>query len=165
MKLGVSTRGPTIVMVWLSTVAAFLLAACAPAADRNDAGEVVASGQIDIFQTKIGDCFDDQSQTDSIDDVPGRPCLEPHDNEVFALFDTSLTSFPGEDEMFDHAIDECMTRFEDYVGEPYDSSVLDIFPIVPTLESWKRVNDREIICALYHIEGEKLVGSMKGSGI
>lgn len=165
MKLGTPPRSPTAARLAFFTLTGILVAACAPEADRNEVGEVVASGQIDIFQTKIGDCFDDQTAADAIDDVPGRPCVEPHDNEVFALFDTNLTSFPGQEEMFEHAFDECLTRFEAYVGEPYDSSVLEVFPIVPTLESWKRVNDREIICALYHLEGEKLVGSVKGRGI
>lgn len=146
-------------------ISTLLLAACAQEADRNADGEVVASGEIDIFNTKVGDCFDDQSYSDAIDDVPGVPCAEPHDNEVYALFDTSLASFPGEDEMFDIAFEECLTHFKAYVGEPYDTSVLDVFPIIPTLDSWKRLKDREVVCALYHLEGEKLVGTMKNRRI
>jgi hypothetical protein len=129
----------------LTLLATLALVACAQDADRNAEGEVIASGNIDVFDTKIGDCFDDQSYVDEIDDVPGVPCSEPHDNEVYALFDTQLTAFPGEEEMF--------------------SGAFEIFPIVPTLESWKQLNDREIVCALYHIEREKLVGTMRGASI
>jgi hypothetical protein len=34
----------------------------------------------------------------------------------------------------------------------------------PSPESWKQ-NDREVVCALYDMNAEKLMGSMQGSGI
>lgn len=149
----------------LLVVPTLLLSACAEDAGRNADGEVVSSGNIDVFHTKIGDCFNDQSYASEIDDVPGVPCSEPHDNEVYALFDTSLASFPGEDQMFEVAFDECLTHFKAFVGASYEASALDVFPIVPTLDSWKRLNDREVVCALYHVQGEKLVGTMRNTGI
>ena len=51
------------------------------------------------------------------------------------------------------------------VGRSYDESVLDVFPIYPTNDSWSQLNDREVICATYHIDLKKITGSMKGSGI
>lgn len=150
----------------LTILASFLiLAACGEPASRNDSGEVVASGDIDVFNTKVGDCFNDQASESDVTDVPGVPCSEPHDNEVFALIDTTLTSYPGEDEMFETATDECIGVFKDFVGASYDKSILAVFPLVPTLDSWKRLNDREIICALYHMDQDKLTGTMRGKKI
>jgi hypothetical protein len=146
-------------------IPALVLLGCGAPAERNDSGEVVASGDIDVFHTKIGDCFDDQSYDDEVSDVPGVPCMEPHDNEVYALFDTALESYPGEDEMFEMATEQCIERFDAYVGMPYEDSILDVFPLIPTLSSWKQLKDREIICVLYHLDQEKLVGSMMGSEI
>ena len=141
-------------------------------ADRDESGSIVSEGQIDVFAMRAGDCFNDpQELIDSetgiaeFQDVAGIPCSEPHDNEVYAVFDVSFNTFPGDGPMFEVATDECLTRFEDFVGRSYDESILDIFPIYPNDDSWSRLNDREVVCAVYHIDGEKLTGSNKGSGV
>jgi hypothetical protein len=46
----------------------------------------------------------------------------------------------------------------------YESSSLDIFPLYPSFESWKQ-DDREVICAIYDMNAEKLVGSMQGAAL
>ena len=131
---------------------------------RDESGSVISEGQIDVFTMRAGDCFNDPEAAE-FEDVAGIPCFEPHDNEVYAVFDVSFDKFPGEETMSDAATDECLKRFKKFVGRPYEDSVLDIFPIYPTDDSWSRVNDREVICAIYHMDGEKLTGSNKGSGI
>lgn len=75
-----------------------LLAACEPPANRDAEGSITSDGLVDAFAMKVGDCFDDQD-TEQIFDVPGRPCSEPHDNEVFAIFDARLSEFPGSEQM------------------------------------------------------------------
>ena len=111
-------------------------------ADRDESGSIVSEGQIDVFAMRAGDCFNDpQELIDSetgiaeFQDVAGIPCSEPHDNEVYAVFDVSFNTFPGDGPMFEVATDECLTRFEDFVGRSYDESILDIFPIYPNDDS------------------------------
>ncbi len=58
----------------------------------------------------------------------------------------------------------CIDRFESYVGRDYETSALDVVTMYPTAESWAQ-NDREVVCALYDMSGEKLVGSVRDSGI
>ena len=146
-------------------IALLLLTACGEQVARNDVGEVIAGGDIDVFDTKVGDCFNDTVFDAEVTDIPGVPCAEPHDNEIFALYDTTVTSYPGEDELLESANTKCIASFDSYVGVTYDNSILDVFPLIPTLDSWKLLNDREIICVLYHLEQEKLTGSMHGSRI
>ncbi len=81
------------------------------------------------------------------------------------MFDVSFDSYPGEKSMLEAATDQCLKRFEKFVGRSYDESVLDVFPIYPTNDSWSQLNDREVLCAIYHIDLKKITGSMKGSGI
>lgn len=140
-----------------------LLAACEDA-QRDETGSISSEGAVDAFAMKVGDCFDDQN-AEQIFDVPGRPCNEPHDNEVFALFDTVLSEFPGADRMNEIGVEKCVARFEAYVGRDYQSSELDVFPITPTSESWTLQNDREVICSLYRMDRKKMTGSMRNSGI
>ena len=80
----------------------------ATTADRDDSGAIVDAGNIDAFAVKPGDCFDDPSSMASseVSSLDGVPCADPHDNEAYAVFDVSLTSFPGEDAIAEHAFDE-----------------------------------------------------------
>jgi len=133
-------------------------------ADRDDSGAIVAEGSVDAFQMRVGDCFDDGSTfaDEQVSDVPGVPCSKPHDNEVYAVFDVTTSSFPG-DRIADMAHEGCEQRFEAFVGRDYDSSSLDIATLYPSQESWSRQNDREVVCAVYDMDAKKLSGSVKGT--
>jgi len=134
-------------------------------ADRDSSGAIVGEGSLDAFQMRVGDCFDDGSafaeENAEIGNVPGVPCSKPHDNEVYAVFDISAPSFPGE-QIGDMAHEGCLERFESFVGRDYDSSSLDIATLYPSRESWSAQNDREVVCAVYDIDLAKLTGSVKG---
>ena len=56
-------------------------------------------------------------------------------------------------------------RFSSFVGMDYDSSVLDITALYPSTDSWKMQDDREVVCAVYDMNGGKLTGSARGSSI
>ena len=115
-----------------------------------------------VFTLQVGTCFDDTDETE-ISSVPEIDCVQPHDNEVFAVFDyTESDTFPGSDALKAAAADLCIARFEDYVGVAYSDSPLDVITIVPSEESWGR-GDREVICSLYNSDFTKLTGSMRGS--
>jgi hypothetical protein len=123
---------------------------------------VAACGGGNVFTLEVGTCFDDTDETE-VSSVPEVDCSEPHDNEVFAVFDyTASDTFPGSSAMNDAAQDLCVAEFEAYVGLSYQESALDVFPITPTEGSWDS-GDREIICALYNLDLSKLTGSMQGA--
>ena len=139
-------------------------------ASRDGSGAIVSSGRIDAFDIRLGDCFNDESpesaaEETEISGVSGVPCAEPHDNEVFALFDLDLETFPEGDAMSEIAYDECVQRFEPFVGSDYLTSSLDLYPMYPTQQSWNERNDREVICALFDVDLRKMQGSMRGAGI
>jgi hypothetical protein len=134
-------------------------------ADRDDSGAIVGEGNIDAFHMRVGDCFDNSSAfEEEVSELPGVPCSQPHDYETFAVFDVSIDSYPSEESMIELAYDSCLERFDPFVGTDYDSSILEIITLYPTDESWQQ-DDREIVCALYDMNDEKLVGSTQGSGI
>jgi hypothetical protein len=146
---------------WISGIAvAVAMSACT--ADRDHTGAIVAEGSVDAFQMRVGDCFDDGSTFDdeNVDSVPGVPCTNPHDNEVYAVYDVATASFPGE-QMADMAHDGCLERFQAFVGNDYESSSLDIATLYPSSESWQQ-DDREVVCAVYDVDAKKLTGSVKG---
>jgi len=138
------------------------------AAERDSSGEIVGAGSVGAFEMKVGDCFNDTNaalEGEGISSVPAVPCGESHDNEVYALFEVQSADFPGDTRMDELAFEGCLERFERFVGKDYDSSVLDIYTVYPTRESWAQVNDREVICAVYDMNLAKLEGSVRGLGL
>ncbi len=138
-------------------------------ADRDSSGAIVDAGNVGAFELRVGDCFDDASYSfdgdDQITSLPGVPCSEPHDNEVYAVFDVNVGSYPEGEGMWELAMNRCVDRFEPFVGRDYESSSLDILTLYPTPESWKLENDREVVCAVYDIDANKLVGHAQGKGL
>jgi ribonucleotide reductase alpha subunit len=119
----------------------------------------------------VGDCYNDEvaaetsEESTEVTNVAGLPCTEPHDNEVYPVFNTTLTEFPGAEEMFHQSFEECLGRFDNFVGTKYEDSQLDITVMYPTSESWIELADREIICVLYDLDLVKLEGVMRDSKI
>ena len=139
-------------------------------ADRDDAGAIVDGGNVDAFTIQLGDCFDNTSslaneETGEVANLPGVPCSQPHDNEVFAKFDLTQSTFPGSEEISELSFGACLERFDSFVGLDYESSSLDIAALYPSKESWSQHGDREVVCAVYDINSGKLTGSTLNSGI
>lgn len=125
--------------------------------------------QGNVFSLEPGTCFDDvaeltQEGGGEVGDVPIVDCAEPHDNEVFATFDLTDDSFPGDEAVRASADEGCEARFEDYVQRDYASSRFVVSHLVPTAQTWESADDREIVCFLYDIDLAKLEGSAEGSG-
>ena len=141
---------------------------CSPA-ERSESGEIESAGSVDAFALRVGDCYDDQMFSSDgfseVSDVPGVPCSVAHDNEVYATFDLSGSEFPGDDEVVELADEGCLDRFEGAIGATYEESVLLITTLYPTRASWTQAEDREVICGAYHMELEKLTGSVLNSGM
>jgi hypothetical protein len=139
-------------------------------ADRDNTGAIISGGNVDAFTMRVGDCFNDNSallseDTGEVTSLPGVPCGEPHDNEVYAIFDVDLESFPGDEAMSEMAFAQCIERFEGFVGIVYEDSVLNVTALYPSDQSWRLQDDREVVCAVYDTNQNKLTGSAKDLAI
>jgi hypothetical protein len=119
--------------------------------------------ELDVFDVGVGDCFNDFS-IGEVETVAGRACEADHLYEVYAAFDIADGDFPGEDEVTTLATDGCLERFEDFVDEPYETSILDISFLTPTDESWLLGNDREVLCLVANVDQTPRSGSANGLG-
>ncbi len=156
-------EGRSTIAVVVAAVAAAI--GITTAAERNDAGEITSAGAVDAFEVRVGDCFDDEAfESTEISEVPGVPCSEPHDNEVYATFDVP-GEWPGEERIEELAYAGCHERFADAIGKSYEDSVIDYTTIYPSRGSWTQRDDREVVCVAYHMEFEKLTGTIIGSGL
>ncbi len=153
--------------IYIAAAIAFFIYGAATDVDRDGSGAIVGEGSVDAFQVRVGDCFNDTYDSDDeyqVSDVPGVPCSDPHDNETYAVFDLSAESYPGGEAMGELAFESCFKRFESFVGRDYETSTLDIHMMYPSTESWQQ-EDREVICAVFDVEANKLIGSAAGRGL
>ncbi|MFA9430056.1 septum formation family protein [Egicoccus sp. AB-alg2] len=138
-------------------------------ADRDADGTIVAAGKVTASDLRVGDCFDDRADeaqseaTVEIADVAAVPCGDPHDNEVFHAFELAGTTLPSDEEVFTLVDERCVPAFDEYVGQSFLTSELDLFPIWPTAEAFA-AGDRMVLCSVYPMDGSKLTGSVRGSG-
>ena len=117
-----------------------------------------------VFSLEVGQCFNDPEATDEISDVEIIDCAEPHNNEVFHLFNIAGDDYPGDSVVPDLARDGCVGAFDAYVGTPYLDSVFEVFTLYPTEDSWDRGDDREVVCALFDLTATDWSGSARSSG-
>lgn len=150
--------------VYLAAIVGFAIYGASTSADRDSSGAIVEEGNIGAFNVRVGDCFNSVGFDEEVSSVPGVPCAEPHDNETYAVFDVSVTSYPEGDGMSELAFESCRKRFAAYIGTDYESSSLNITTMFPSRQSW-RENDREVICAVYDMNAQKLTGTAKGSAL
>jgi hypothetical protein len=122
-----------------------------------------------VYEAAVGDCFDrrapDPAQPDLVVLLVG--CDLPHTYEVFGLWTHPAEAgagYPVLDELEADARSACVAQLPDFVGRPYELSVLEVEALVPTQGSWVAGN-RDAACVAYHREGTLLVGSQRGADI
>jgi hypothetical protein len=168
MSVLAPVRHPFVAVLGVAAVAA--LAGCAlttPAAEPSrDAEGAIAAPQddADVFALTVGDCTNDaDSTTGEVSSVDAVPCVDAHDNEVYAAFDLPGGAFPGTTEVQDLADEGCLAEFEPFVGAAYETSRYALYTLAPTATSWAS-GDQEVLCLLYDVDGVQLTGSAAGTG-
>jgi len=151
---------------WIPAVAIALVVGYFTTAQRGDDGTLSTAGNVTVDELRVGDCFNASEFSDAgeaeVSDVDGVPCTEPHTFEVFAVADYG-GAFPGTDSQFQVAFGEvCIPPFEDYVGIPYEDSILWASAITPTEDGWN-AGDREFICHLHEENATPLSESQRGA--
>jgi hypothetical protein len=113
----------------------------------------------DVPGVPVGSALDPATLTD-VD------CALPHDVEVAAVFDFPAgpdIDFPGAAAVDGYAFEQCIERFEPYVGRAYEASTLDFVIVAPDEDGWDD-GDRRLACVLYDIDFGQLTGWVSGSG-
>ena len=118
------------------------------------------------FELEPGDCLNDPGGlADSLGEVAVVPCTQPHQTEVFAVFEFEAepdAPYPGEQRLTRAAERGCRgKRFAEYVGVAKDASSLLVLQATPAEDTWAQ-GDREIVCLL-HLGDEELTESMRDS--
>ena len=137
-----------------------------PTAQRDEAGAVATEGAVDPFEVALGDCVEQpvgsEEEVEEVEEVKAVPCGQPHDGEVYAVFDLPDGDFPGDEEVAAAGEERCVKDFGTFIGTPYEESQYDITSLFPTRESWETKDDREYVCIVVAPEGQQATGTLKG---
>ena len=131
--------------------------------------------QIYVYSPEVGDCFDKRKvpgQNNKLTDVILMlTCDQPHEFEVFAVVeypapdpkstDPEARAFPEDEVLRKFAKTECPKKYEDYVGQKYELSKLEIAFVMPLEANWP--SNRSIGCDLYDVTGRKLDKTVRDS--
>jgi len=115
----------------------------------------------------VGDCFNDSGLgTPELGEIIQVDCTSPHDAEVFGV--TTLPSapgalYPGVDEVDRLSFELCMGEFATYVGIDFLDSMWELTYIFPAEESWRKYDDRLVVCSLNDPNFNKIEGSQRGT--
>ena len=116
-----------------------------------------------VLTLGVGDCLHsaDLERGESVSDVATVPCEEPHDAEIFAATTLPAGDYPGLESLRTEAENYCLPEFETFAGLPYLSSELDVYPLLPTSDSWEQEGDRTILCIA--VAPEDVTGTLEGA--
>ena len=149
---------------WIPIVIVVVGAGILFAARRDEGGQIVGAGDMEVTDVVAGDCFDlKDPDEEEIADVTAKPCTEPHEFEMFFVGNLPDGDFPADSVINAYLEAECIPAFDAYVGLPYVQSQLDIFPLIPSPGGWS-AGDHAVQCALFDPIDEELTSSMRNAG-
>jgi hypothetical protein len=116
----------------------------------------------------VGDCFTRTPTTDSNGDNVNAntivECAQPHDAEVFLVFDVPAgpNGYPGDEAIGALQQTRCEAAFAGYVGKEYGLSSYTINYVRPDIDTWGS-GDHKIACLIEDASAGKLTGSAKNT--
>ncbi|HYF46840.1 MAG TPA: septum formation family protein [Acidimicrobiales bacterium] len=136
-----------------------------PSTTVVDPGQDLAAADLEP-----GLCIEDAdeitgAQVNEITRTRSIPCRLEHEAEVYLrtnLPGDASVEFPGVGELRREAQAACREGFEGFVGVRWTRSELEIAALWPSPQSWP-YGDRAVVCVLFRLDGELLVGSVRGS--
>jgi hypothetical protein len=146
-------RSPTAIVV---TVFALLVSSCSGDDDSD-------RSVLDLEARGKGTCLDFEGEVgELVKELPVMDCNVQHSHEIFAVVVSTATVYPGFEALEIEAQAKCLGEFEGYIGRSAFDSELFYSWMVPTLTSWDREKDREIICVVGESNGAPLFRSVEG---
>jgi hypothetical protein len=116
---------------------------------------------------EVGECLQVSELGSQVESLPTVSCDEPHEGEVYAVFDLDMDGDYDANAVIEASEQECLARFDTFVGMPYADSELDIFYLYPLADGWAG-GDRETLCAVIAPNWETgdltmVTGSLEGA--
>lgn len=113
-----------------------------------------AAATVATGEEYVGMCLDWPAD-DVFTATQSIPCYQLHDIEIYAIValpNTRSAPYPGDDAVYEAALDTCLGEFEPSFGVPYDESEIYIDAFTPTRAGWDQGADRTVDCVAFHVD-------------
>lgn len=120
-------------------------------ADRDPSGEITREGSVPATSMQVGDCLENLEEASAISSLPAVPCSEPHEGEVFGLFDLPTGDYPDQASMESQASTRCSELLRAYSAAAFDDPSVGLFYLYPLESGWP--DDREVVCIAAALDG------------
>ena len=142
---------------WIAVWAVIFTLAFTGQVDRDQAGRIVKAGDLELTEIRAGDCLDGVTRDEVPTTVRGVPCAQPHDAEVFGVFDLPDGRYPDESTLTRLATSGCDELRAGYSTSAASDPTLQPVYLTPIEEDWPR--DRRVVCLLFGVG--KQTGSLR----
>lgn len=146
---------------WVGAIVVVLAVGWFTAARRGANGQINDSGTLAVTDLHVGDCFNNSTSTE-VSEVDAVPCGDPHQYELFHVFQLTGATYPTDADLDSQSAAACAPAFATYVGHDYETSTLSISTLYPTSDGWKH-GDREVQCVVHNEAESKVTGTARGT--
>ena len=158
---GLAIAGLILSAMWTIGIILIIVLAITTSATRDTGGTVTQGGDITATALQVGDCVNNLQNSTDVRSLPGVPCAQPHQGEVFAVFDLpGGSTYPGRPAVREQVQAECNARLETYSPSAQTNTSIGLFSLYPQQESWAQ-GDRGVVC-IATAENGTVTGSIKG---
>jgi hypothetical protein len=157
---GMAVAGLILSAMWAIGLVVVVIVAVNTSVQRDPTGTVTQGGDISATALKVGDCVNNLRDSTDVLSLPGVPCAQPHEGEVFAVFDLPAGEYPGQAAVDDQVSKQCNARLSAYSPSAADDPAVGLFSVYPLQQNWVR-GDREVVCIATATSGTA-TGSIKG---
>ncbi|RSM86886.1 DUF4190 domain-containing protein [Kibdelosporangium aridum] len=155
---GMAIAGLVLSAAWvILLVAVFIIGDGLRATRDTNTGQVTQAGQLDVFDLKDGDCFNNvPGDNKEVMSVSAVPCTQPHDAEVLSQVTVAGSgAYPGTDQIAAEVEKLCVDKVGARVEASPIADKLGIYYFYPTKESWAQ-GDRAGTCVAVANDNGKL---------
>ena len=131
--------------------------------DRDEDGAITETDDVRFSTLKTGDCLMWSEMESISQDVPVRPCSDPHDAQVVGEFDSEADG-PYGTAFSDEVETHCVPAVESFVGPEWESMDIDLAYITPDTASWSGSNNTVQCLVVTSDEEPTLTQSLEGQG-
>lgn len=117
---------------------------------RNDSGQIIESGDLGVFVTQVGDCFNLEDPTvTAITVTQGVPCSSPHNWQVIYKGDLAISEYDKTEidnqanRICDAAVERLLNNLSFEKLQEYERAKLNV--MTPTSESFEN-GDEAVDC-------------------
>jgi hypothetical protein len=122
-----------------------------------------------VEDLRLGDCFNESNfgkPGGLVGEITVVDCGSAHDGETFAvatLPGEPEAPYPGDDGVDTQSGELCLGEFAPYVGIDFLDSKWDAYWFMPSEVSWRKYDDRVVVCYLGDPDFNKIEGSKRNS--